>query len=450
MIQENILELVKYGLSTGLVDPEDKVYTINRLLELFQVDEIEDAVFEKVENLPAWTQEEAEGKLEGILAEMMDYAYENGLMAENSIVYKDLFDTKIMGCLVPEPSSVRKTFRDLYEHTSPLAATDYFYKLSCDSNYIRRQRIKKDRKWTTDTDLLTREFHAFVNEQHFQPVFCRKSDPESKGKIENVVKYVKYNFLRGRTFHSIDQLNKEALEWLERTGNGNEHSLTHLIPSEEFQIERNCLQPYHGIPTEPRQKMKEYYVRKDNTICYHSNFYTLPCGTYKGQSTTVWVQESEEERLEIFDKETGKQITSHPLCKEKGKTVSNMAHHRVRNVPREDMEKRIVDYAGGDSIASEWMNGLRAGKPRYYWDNLNHILRFMRTFSRETFHEAMEICLDRGAYNALMLTDTARSIQKRKKEKPADLPPMSTATIPTVAQEMPEKTNINQYSSIFK
>lgn len=143
MIQENILELVKYGLSTGLVDPEDKVYTINRLLELFQVDEIEDAVFEKVENLPAWTQEEAEGKLEGILAEMMDYAYENGLMAENSIVYKDLFDTKIMGCLVPEPSSVRKTFRDLYEYTSPLAATDYFYKLSCDSNYIRRQRIKK-------------------------------------------------------------------------------------------------------------------------------------------------------------------------------------------------------------------------------------------------------------------------------------------------------------------
>ena len=49
-----------------------------------------------------------------------------------------------------------------------------------------------------------------------------------------------------------------------------------------------------------------------------------------------------------------------------------MAHHRVRNVPREYMEKRIVHYAGGDSIASEWMNGLRAGKPRYYWDNLNH------------------------------------------------------------------------------
>ena len=155
MIQERILELVKYGLTTGLVDPADEVYTVNRLLEVLGVDEIEDETFEKVEAQPAWTQEEAEGKLEGILAEMMDYAYENGLMAENSIVYKDLFDTKIMGCLVPEPSSVRKTFRDLYEHTSPLAATDYFYKLSCDSNYIRRQRIKKDRKWTTDTEFGT-------------------------------------------------------------------------------------------------------------------------------------------------------------------------------------------------------------------------------------------------------------------------------------------------------
>lgn len=91
-------------------------------------------------------------------------------------------------------------------------------------------------------------------------------------------------------------------------------------------------------------------------------------------------------------------LTSHPLCKEKGKTVSNMAHHRVRNVPREDMEKRIVDYAGGDSIASEWMNGSAVpANPVTTGTILNHILRFMRTFSRETFHEAMEICLDRGA-----------------------------------------------------
>ena len=155
MIQKRIFELVKYGITTGLVEKADEVYTVNRLLELFEVDDIEDSVFETVSAQPAWTQEEAESKLEQILEDMMTYAYDNGIMKENSIVYKDLFDTKIMGCLVARPSEIRAKFKDLYENESALAATDYFYKLSCDSNYIRRQRIKKDQKWTTDTEFGT-------------------------------------------------------------------------------------------------------------------------------------------------------------------------------------------------------------------------------------------------------------------------------------------------------
>lgn len=155
MIQERILELTEYGLVTGLIAPEDKVFTINRLLELFEVDDIEDKVFENYAKRPAMTQESAEGVLEEILEDMMAYAYEQGIMKENSIVYKDLFDTKIMSMLMPRPSEVRGKFRDLYEHVSSEAATDYFYKLSCDSNYIRRQRIKKDQKWTTDTEFGT-------------------------------------------------------------------------------------------------------------------------------------------------------------------------------------------------------------------------------------------------------------------------------------------------------
>ena len=151
MIQENILKLVKYAKATGLIEKEDEVYTINRLLELFEVDDIEDATFDKINGEGDYTQEQAEEVLEDILDEMMEYAYENGLMKENSIVYKDLLDTKIMGCLVARPSEIRNKFKSLYENESPEAATDFFYKLSCDSNYIRRQRIKKDQKWTTDT-----------------------------------------------------------------------------------------------------------------------------------------------------------------------------------------------------------------------------------------------------------------------------------------------------------
>ena len=138
MIQENILKLADYGLATGLIQPEDRQYTINRLLELFELDELEEAAAEAHEKEPKMTQQTAEEALETILK-------------EDSIVYRDLFDTKIMSLLVPRPSEVIGVFRRLYEEGAQ-KATDYFYKLSCDTDYIRRYRIKKDLKWVTDTE----------------------------------------------------------------------------------------------------------------------------------------------------------------------------------------------------------------------------------------------------------------------------------------------------------
>ena len=99
MIQENILKLADYGLATGLIQPEDRQYTINRLLELFELDELEEAVAEAHEKEPKMTQQTAEEALETILKEMMDYAHAQGILKEDSIVYRDLFDTKIMSLL---------------------------------------------------------------------------------------------------------------------------------------------------------------------------------------------------------------------------------------------------------------------------------------------------------------------------------------------------------------
>lgn len=154
MIQERILELTEYGLVTGLVEPEDRRFTINRLLELFHLDELEDEVAAAYAKRTPMTQESAEAALEDILNEMLDYAAEDGLMPEDTITYRDLFDTKIMSMLVPRPSEVIKKFQALYQ-ISPKEATDYFYKLSRDTNYIRRYRIKKDQKWTADTEFGT-------------------------------------------------------------------------------------------------------------------------------------------------------------------------------------------------------------------------------------------------------------------------------------------------------
>ena len=154
MIQERILELTEYGLVTGLVEPEDRRFTINRLLELFHLDELDDELAAVYAKRTPMTQESAEAALEGILNEMLDYAAEDGLMPEDTITYRDLFDTKIMSMLVPRPSEVIKKFQALYQ-ISPKEATDYFYKLSRDTNYIRRYRIKKDQKWTADTEFGT-------------------------------------------------------------------------------------------------------------------------------------------------------------------------------------------------------------------------------------------------------------------------------------------------------
>ena len=140
-IQVLIRKLVSYGVQTGLVPEEDVIYTTNRLLELFELDELEER-----DNVTM-----REDELEEVLKGMLDYAYEKGILKENSVVYRDLFDTKIMGMLMPRPSEVIRHFHELYEQVSPEAATDYYYKLSRDSDYIRRYRICKDMKWVAPT-----------------------------------------------------------------------------------------------------------------------------------------------------------------------------------------------------------------------------------------------------------------------------------------------------------
>ncbi|MEE1320835.1 MAG: UDP-glucose--hexose-1-phosphate uridylyltransferase [Acutalibacteraceae bacterium] len=139
MINKSIKKLVSYGLECGLIEPSDAVYTVNRILEILDLDE--------------YTEPEEEcvcESLEETLCEILDFAAEKGLI-ENDITNRDLFDTKVMAALLPRPSEVIDTFNCLYNELSPEAATDYYYKLSCDSDYIRRYRIVKDLKWKTET-----------------------------------------------------------------------------------------------------------------------------------------------------------------------------------------------------------------------------------------------------------------------------------------------------------
>lgn len=139
MVYEAVRNLVQYGLDTGLIKEADAVYSRNQILDVMGMDEYQE---------PEGT---AGGVgLEEILKELLDCAASSGVLKEDSIVYRDLFDTKLMNCLMPRPSQVAEEFWKRYGQ-SPREATDWYYKLSQDSDYIRRYRIAKDMKWTVGT-----------------------------------------------------------------------------------------------------------------------------------------------------------------------------------------------------------------------------------------------------------------------------------------------------------
>lgn len=146
MIAENIATLVNYGIAAELLEESDKIYATNRLLELFGIED-----YEEPETIAPIT-DPAVFDLESLLKEMLDYAAEKGLLPDDSIVYRDLFDTKIMGTLVPRPSEVIDTFHKIQEEKGAHAATDWYYNFSQNTDYIRRYRIARDMKWKADTE----------------------------------------------------------------------------------------------------------------------------------------------------------------------------------------------------------------------------------------------------------------------------------------------------------
>ena len=137
-IYEAVNSLVGYSIKENILENEDRVWAVNRILEILQLDSMEaDAKAQDIE-------------LEEILKAILDYAIKKGL-CEDSVVYKDLFDTKIMGALTPRPSEVIRKFKAKYKE-SPESATDYYYHLACKTDYIREYRIKNDVKWNTSTE----------------------------------------------------------------------------------------------------------------------------------------------------------------------------------------------------------------------------------------------------------------------------------------------------------
>ena len=156
MFFESIKKLVQYGINTGITNECERIYTTNLLLDCFNESEYEDTDCD-LDNIV----------LEDVLKDLLDEAVKRELIEDN-IVSRDLYDTKLMNCLMPRPYEVQKTFWEKYNN-SPVDATDYFYKLSQDSDYIRRYRVCKDMKWTVDTDYGTLDITVNLSKPEKDP-----------------------------------------------------------------------------------------------------------------------------------------------------------------------------------------------------------------------------------------------------------------------------------------
>jgi transposase len=253
--------------------------------------------------------------------------------------------------------------------------------------------------------ILTAEFAAYVRQRRFQIRMCRKQDPESKGRVENVVGFVKRNFARHRTFTHIDRWNEDCLAWLNRTGNGRMHHTTKKIPADVFAEERRHLLPVpEKIQTNSAPSITRR-VRKDNTIVFQGNRYSLPLGTYTGTDTSVEIRVTPDKQLVAFDPATGEELARHPLHAGKGKLIKNTNHARDRSKGIGAYMEHVAARFPEPAQARSYLAVIREQKPRYIRDQLQWIDRHAKDADPDVLAQALAYCLKHRLYQATDFVD---------------------------------------------
>jgi len=213
--------------------------------------------------------------------------------------------------------------------------------------------------------IYTYEFEKFKQAMGFKVWLCRKSDPESKGKIEAVVKYMKSNFAANRRFSDLQSWNHDFKDWLDRTANRKQHGVTKKVPAEVFLVEQQYLRPVPFTDKTPAAIVARD-VRKDNTIWYNGNRYTVPVGTYKpGRNLEI---REEAGVLTLLDISTGEVVATHQISLAKGVLVRNNNHLRDNRLKIDELYEKAVELLGGSAQAIDFLAVIRREKPRYVRD----------------------------------------------------------------------------------
>lgn len=270
--------------------------------------------------------------------------------------------------------------------------------------------------------IYTNEFQSYKNTRGFKVYLCRKADPESKGKIENVVKFVKGNFADSRIYTNLDNWNQRCIEWLDRTGNYKVHQLTKKRPVEVYTLEKQHLQPVFPILSNESTNNTSItrVVAKDNTIYYKSNRYTLPIGSYKSSKDNKVLLEIQKvdglDTIFIYSPDKIKLLAKHELSFAKGQLIRNSNHQREKSQAIADLKDKAIGLFKEIDLAQDYINKTLDSYPRYKREQLNLIVKAHHTHPN-LIDEGLAKCQREKLFSANDFFDVCDHLARMKEEK---------------------------------
>jgi len=257
------------------------------------------------------------------------------------------------------------------------------------------------------------DFYAMVRYYGYEPYICKRYDPQTKGKVESVMRYVKHGFLPGRTFSDMEDLQSQWEEWLHEVGNSKVHETTGRPPEEAWQKEKKHLKRLPEGHYRAQASLEKRKVLLNGLVKVLGNRYSAP-QAYQGKEILVRVTE---EKVEMYTK-ARQHLYSHWRSRERGKTFKVREHYRREyTVPTAQLEAEVRGAYGDQGL----LHALKKRFPRHYRDQLKGLIRLQRDTSAETLRRAAERAL---TFHCASLGNIERIIRGIEDDKVA-IPPVA-------------------------
>jgi len=252
--------------------------------------------------------------------------------------------------------------------------------------------------------IYTKDFSSFIQEMGLRIWVCRKSDPESKGRVENLIKYVKGNFLATRDFPNLEEAQESLKKWLRRRANGKLSQATKRVPLEDIKEERKYLKPIrNSIYRKESLLGRDERIADDKAlISVDASLYSVP-ERYRNKQVEIYKTES---RLFVFDQHTREQVAEHELSLTPGKKVINREHYRKNGKSAQEMKDEVLRKFP----IEKWIEFAQENFKRYSRYVRDQCLEAQRRFGKEVdpecLEKALEFCLEHKTYSMANLHDT--------------------------------------------